>query len=82
MPKIVLFTFFILISFQSFCEVLENGATKNEITPEPPLNAPKPNLESDDFNSQDVSDEKEFFENQIDQPRDDGSTDEEDTQWD
>lgn len=80
MPKIFLITFFLLISFQSFCEVLENEATKNDMTPDPLLN--EANSESDDSSSQVRSDEIEIIENQDDPSRDDAPSTEEDTQWD
>ena len=82
MSKIILFTFFLLISFQSFSEVLENEPAKNTMNPDSLLNESKANSESDDSSSQDRTDEVEILENQEDQIGDDAPTTEEDTEWD
>jgi hypothetical protein len=82
MSKIVLFTFFLLISLQSFSEVLENEPAKNTMNPDSLLNESNANSESDNSSSQDRTDEVEILENQEDQIGDDAPSTEEDAEWD
>ena len=82
MSKIVLFTFFLLISLQSFSEVLENEPAKNTMNPDSLLNESNANSESDNSSSQDRTDEVEILENQEDQIGDDAPSTKEDAEWD
>jgi len=82
MPKIVLTTFLLLISFLSFGEVLENEPTNNNMNADSLFNGTKANSESDDTISSDRTDEIEILENQADQIQDDApTTEEEDEGW-